>query len=346
MVSRQDVRTGAFAGATKQDLVEALHQFLLGLVAQKASAVLIVDEAQNLPLAALEQIRMLSNLETDKEKLLQIILVGQLNLQSILRSPQLRQLDQRISIRFELEPLDRESVAAYIAHRLSIAGGAGSVSFTPKALHAAHRLSEGVPRLVNLICDHAFVAAFSSGSRRVTHDMVEHAAEGLEVQPMARRGNLPGSPAAAAGVVALASLVAIGAVTVLYRRSAANELKARVAFAHARDAEPGGAMGRVLPRDTPLTIAVGSFPLSRATTAAEVHALTGSLESSGFRVYYSEVDNGPDGRWLRVLVGAYTSLEAARADADLLKRLAPANSFRVVSGAAAIGVAGTTGLRD
>ena len=91
---------------------------------------LIIDEAQNLPLPVLEQIRILSNLETDKEKLLQIILVGQLNLQTLLRSPEMRQLDQRVSIRYELKPLDDETVAAYVAHRLTIAGGGAAVTFT------------------------------------------------------------------------------------------------------------------------------------------------------------------------------------------------------------------------
>src|SRR5437773_1620953 len=123
VVSREEVKGGTLAGVSKQQLIDALYDFLLGLVPLKASAVLIIDEAQNLPLSVLEQIRILSNLETDKEKLLQIILVGQLNLQSLLRSPELRQLDQRVSIRYQLEPLDAESVGGYVAHRLSIAGG-------------------------------------------------------------------------------------------------------------------------------------------------------------------------------------------------------------------------------
>ena len=129
-VSRDEVKGGALGLASKQDLIDMLYDFLLGLVPLKASAVLIIDEAQNLPLSVLEQIRILSNLETDKEKLLQIILVGQLNLQSLLRQPELRQLDQRVSIRYQLEPLDRDGVAGYVAHRLAIAGGSGAVGFT------------------------------------------------------------------------------------------------------------------------------------------------------------------------------------------------------------------------
>ncbi len=107
VISRDEIKAGRLANVTKQELIETLYEFLLSLIPLKASAVLIIDEAQNLPLPVLEQIRILSNLETDKEKLLQIILVGQLNLQTLLRSPEMRQLDQRVSIRYELKPLDR-----------------------------------------------------------------------------------------------------------------------------------------------------------------------------------------------------------------------------------------------
>src|SRR5213596_258860 len=161
VVSRENIRAGRLAGITKQDLIETLYDFLLGLVPLKANAVLIIDEAQNLPLPVLEQIRILSNLETDKEKLLQIILIGQLNLGTLLRSPELRQLDQRVSIRYQLEPLERETVGAYVAHRLTIAGGGQSVSFMPKALRQVHRRSGGIPRLINLICDRALLTANS-----------------------------------------------------------------------------------------------------------------------------------------------------------------------------------------
>src|SRR5205823_4864295 len=106
VITREEVKAGTLAGVTKHELLDALNDFLLGLIPLNASAVLIIDEAQNLPLNILEQIRILSNLETDKEKLLQIILVGQLNLRMQLRSPEMRQLDQRVSIRYELKPPD------------------------------------------------------------------------------------------------------------------------------------------------------------------------------------------------------------------------------------------------
>ena len=121
VVSREDVKRGRLAGVSKQELIETIYDFLLGLLPLRASAVLIIDEAQHLPMAVLEQIRILSNLETDKEKLLQIVLVGQLNLHPLLKAPQMRQLDQRVSIRYQLRPLSRDEVAAYVSHRLMVA---------------------------------------------------------------------------------------------------------------------------------------------------------------------------------------------------------------------------------
>ncbi len=182
VVSREDVKAGRLAGVSKQDLIDTLYDFLLGLLPIQASAVLIIDEAQNLPLQVLEQLRILSNLETDKEKLLQIILVGQLNLHPLLRSPELRQLDQRVSIRYELKPLTREEVAAYVGHRLHVAGGSASVSFSPKALQSVHQLSGGIPRLINLLCDRSLLGAYSARVNRVSHEMVAKAAETLDLQ--------------------------------------------------------------------------------------------------------------------------------------------------------------------
>ena len=186
VVSRADVKAGRLNGISKQELIDTLYDFLLGLLPLQASAVLIIDEAQNLPLQVLEQLRILSNLETDKEKLLQIIMVGQLNLQPLLRSPELKQLDQRVSIRYQLKPLTREEMAAYIAHRLQVAGGSHAVSFTPKALQYVHQYTGGIPRLINLVCDRALLGAFSVRSNKVTHDLIERAAETLDLQPVER----------------------------------------------------------------------------------------------------------------------------------------------------------------
>jgi len=143
--------------------------------------VLIVDEAQNLPLPILEQIRILSNLETDKEKLLQIILVGQLNLVPLLRSPELRQLDQRVSIRYQLKPLTDEETGAYIVHRLAIANGSRSVVFTPAALKVVYDYSGGVPRLINMLCDRALLGGYSAQTTRIDEHLVKSAAEGLDL---------------------------------------------------------------------------------------------------------------------------------------------------------------------
>jgi len=178
-----DPRRFASNPPSKQDLIGTLYDFLLSLVPLGARAVLIIDEAQNLPLKTLEQIRILSNLETDKEKLLQIVLVGQLNLVPLLRSPELRQLDQRVSIRYQLKPLVEEEVTAYVAHRLAIASGARPVTFTPKALERVHQHSSGIPRLVNLLCDRSLLGGFAAQTNRIDVDFVSAAADSLDLAP-------------------------------------------------------------------------------------------------------------------------------------------------------------------
>jgi general secretion pathway protein A len=176
-----DARRFAARPPTKQELISTLYDFLLSLIPMGARAVLIIDEAQNLPLTILEQIRILSNLETDKEKLLQIVLVGQLNLVPLLRSPELRQLDQRVSIRYQLKPLVEEEVTAYITHRLAIASAARGVTFTPKALELVHQYSSGIPRLINLLCDRSLLGGFSAQTTRIDADLVSAAADSLDL---------------------------------------------------------------------------------------------------------------------------------------------------------------------
>ena len=172
---------------TKQELVNVLNDFLLSLIPIGARAVLIVDEAQNLPLPILEQIRILSNLETDKEKLLQIIFVGQLNLVPLLRLPELRQLDQRISVRHQLEPLKEEETAAYVAHRLTVGRPTRAVEFTHAALAEVHRHSGGNPRTINILCDRALLTAYTAEMTRIGDDVITTAAEALELRTVEHR---------------------------------------------------------------------------------------------------------------------------------------------------------------
>lgn len=143
--------------------IDGLNGFLLKLAASGGNAVVIIDEAQHLSPAALEMVRLLSNLETEKEKLLQIILVGQPELKQKLAMTDLRQLNQRIIIRHHLDPLDPDETREYIENRLAVAGGAASVEFTKGALRSIYRGAGGIPRMINILCDRALTAAFIEG---------------------------------------------------------------------------------------------------------------------------------------------------------------------------------------
>ena len=147
-------------------MIATLHEFLTSLVPIGASGVLIIDEAQHLSPQVLEEIRVLSNLETNQSKLLQIVLVGQLNLIDLLKQPQLKQLEQRVSLRAVLTPLGRMDLEAYVIHRLSVAGETGQVAFEDRALDVVLRASGGVPRLINLICDRGLMIGAQSDARR------------------------------------------------------------------------------------------------------------------------------------------------------------------------------------
>ena len=158
--------------STKKELLDDLNRFLLNQQAANRNSILIIDEAQNLPLPVLEEIRILSNLETEKEKLLQIILMGQVELKEKLSLPRLRQLNQRISIRYHLQPLGKEEVPRYIHHRLTVAGSSGDIHFTSAALQEIYHYSRGIPRLVNLASDRALLAGYAEQSREIGRQTV------------------------------------------------------------------------------------------------------------------------------------------------------------------------------
>ena len=160
---------------TKKAYVDALNEFLLGNFARGRKAVLLIDEAQNLSHGVLDQIRMLSNLETDKEKLLQIVLVGQPELKAALALPALRQLNERITVRCELWPLSIHDVERYIAHRLKVAGGPGKIQITPGAYYLIYYFSEGIPRRINALCDRALLIAYEKNLTKIDRKMVRPA---------------------------------------------------------------------------------------------------------------------------------------------------------------------------
>jgi general secretion pathway protein A len=160
---------------TRKAFVDALYQHLLAAHARGRRTVLIIDEAQNLSEDALEQLRLLTNLETATDKLLQIILIGQPELTALLARTQLRQVAQRITARYHLLPFAERDTRAYIGRRLQIAGQGLNI-FDPSAVLAAHRASRGVPRLVNVICDRALLGAFAEGARTVSARIVRRAA--------------------------------------------------------------------------------------------------------------------------------------------------------------------------
>jgi len=351
VVSREEIKRGRLAGVSKQELIDTLNEFLLSLLPLGAGALLIIDEAQNLPRPVLEQIRVLSNLETNKEKLLQIVLVGQLNLKDLLRSPDLRQLDQRVSIRYELKPLTREETSAYIAHRLTIAGGGAAVSFAPQAIDLVHKYTRGIPRLINLVCDRALLGGYSARSNRITPEMMKAAAAGLDLKTR-RIAAVQWIHQRASAFVAGATVTTLLAIGVAYAMSGASAGNAStgsaktviapatpVALASQPTRQDGavavtgvkGTTGPATPAavDSAATephdaahaqrsysILVGSFRLE-----PEAASLTDQLSGLGYRTRTSRVTSSSRGLWHQVFVGPYGTLEQARVDETRVRQL-------------------------
>jgi len=173
---------------TKSQQLMRLNQWLLERYRAGETTVLIVDEAQNLTYPVLEEIRLLTNLETSTEKLLQIVLSGQQELEEKLMLPQLRQLRQRIMLRCKTIPLTKEQTHDYIAERLRIAGACGELIFNPKTVETIHLYSLGIPRVVNLLCEHSLINAYAEQQRLISPTIVEEVAHEFqldEVEPTA-----------------------------------------------------------------------------------------------------------------------------------------------------------------
>jgi general secretion pathway protein A len=173
---------------TLKSLTDQLHNFLLENHARGRKTVLLIDEAQHLDFDVLEQIRLLTNLETNSEKLLQIILIGQPELAQMLVLPELRQLNQRITARYNLGPLNLDETGAYIQHRLQVAGmNPERVIFAPSVVQGIHKVTRGIPRVINVLCDRLLLGAYGRNKSRVDHDMLKLAAQEVLGEPYAFR---------------------------------------------------------------------------------------------------------------------------------------------------------------
>lgn len=196
---------------TVKDYIDALNAFLLQSHASGQSSVLIIDEAQNLAADVLEQLRLLTNLETNERKLLQIVLIGQPELRDMLARPELEQLAQRVIARFHLDALSPAEATQYIGHRLGVAGHAGALPFEPKALQRIHRLTRGVPRRINLLCGRALLGAWANGLPSVSQSVVDKAAaEVFGTEPQAPSTKRQRMGYTLAGLALLAALVLLG----------------------------------------------------------------------------------------------------------------------------------------
>jgi len=360
VVSRDEIKRGRLVGVSKQELIDTLNEFLLSLLPLGAGALLIIDEAQNLPHQVLEQIRILSNLETNKDKLLQIVLVGQLNLKDLLRSPELRQLDQRVSIRYELKPLTREETSAYIAHRLTIAGGGSIVSFAPRALDLVHKYTGGIPRLINLVCDRALLGGYSARTNRITPEIVTAGAVGLDLAlPRASivrwvKRHVAAFAAGAAMMAAVSIAAAYGVIALQARVTSSRSVDTSV-VSQMRSVQPPpdgsavvqavqGTTGPATPspvdsqprmeRSDPGAQRAPVQPAAETLASRRYSVLVGSfryepeaaslldqLKGLGYRARTSRVSSVERGTWHQVFVGPYGDVELARQDQARVRQL-------------------------
>jgi len=246
------------SATTRKGLIDALNHYLLEQLEGGGNVALVIDEAQNLADSVLEQIRLLGNLETEQQKLLQIVLVGQPELQTALHGAKLEQLNQRIAVRYHLRPLESDEVEPYIHYRMRIAGLSVPLEFTSKAIDLLYGLTEGVPRKINSLCDRALLAGYVASAYEIDDAIIRTAA--MEVgaaqwaEPTRARAEAPSQPAATrwisstALLYALTLLVVVAFVPVLLSESG---LWARwVGPPPAESVEPGGASDATTSPDT------------------------------------------------------------------------------------------------
>lgn len=250
-----------------KDLVDVLNSHLLATHGRGRRVVVIIDEAQNLLPETLEQVRLLTNLETSTHKLLQIILIGQPELRELLARNELRQLAQRITGRYHLAPLSRDNTAAYVRHRLQVAGASKDI-FTERALREVHRVSHGVPRLINIICDRALLGAYTQEQHEIGAALVREAAAEVagswRTRPVWQWALL-----GAAGLAALAAIGFLGWREQLFQKTAATSIAATATPKSAP--APAAVTPAVEPKEV-----VESAPLDAAAVLTQYPVETGT----------------------------------------------------------------------
>ncbi len=312
---------------TLKQLGDALNVHLLASHAAGKRTVVIIDEAQNLPRDVLEQVRLLTNLETHKEKLLRIMLIGQPELVDLLSRPDLRQLASRITARYHLMPLSEAETAEYVRHRLRVAGTTEEL-FPPAAIHEIHKATRGVPRLVNILCDRALLGAYSQGLRRVQPETVRRAAGesigAVPSAPLPERWSL-GKPGwlqlpqsrlrwIEAVLTCIAVIISIALVyqTFFSGRSARPEapepaVAAQAGEAGATSIEPsqaGASSGKAEKSPAPATSAATQKPATSANEAAK----TAPAEAAASAPGTPDVASAPAGADLTTLLQSSQSL--------------------------------------
>ena len=343
--------SGWMQGLSRKELIDELNYFLLRRAEEDAFCILIIDEAQDLSLDVLEQLRLLSNLETSKKKLLQIIFVGQIEFTQKLKSNELRSLNQRISIRYELKPLSPEETVLYIAHRLRIAKASPNLDFTRGALNEVYKYSRGCPRLVNLVCDRALLAGYAERAWTITGRMVRDAVRRLRGKESAQPEPPKWKrlvPALAAVLILVISLVIFSAMRnmapVVSRRPA--PAPSRVVESATEPVTPTSPDASPAPVKDPAPSPVlspaaretsGSATQARAEIAADsadsysvqVHSLrektkadeaVRELETLGFKAYTRVQTQGANKRWYAVMAGPFGLQDAQKCVSALRSR--------------------------
>ena len=271
--------------ATVKDYTDPLNEFLLKTHSVGQSSVLIIDEAQNLSADVLEQLRLLTNLETSERKLLQIILIGQPELRSMLARPELEQLAQRVIARYHLDALSEDETAQYIRHRLAVSGMSRAIPFDARALRRIHQLSRGIPRRINLLCDRALLGAYASGKTDVDAAILDKAAGEVFDKPTSSRAQRARRRAQQRTAVAIALGMATGAallgLALLSLGTGRKEPAAGAAMAHApapASAPPRLAAASAPPASPPA--AAASAPTDAAPLRSRLAALARTEEAA------------------------------------------------------------------